>query len=300
VWWVDEATAYAESIDDPADPANDNRPVFQRHWTGVSPMEIELPGGTPLASVGHGVPALEQREKDCYTGEFGLYHTGSGPTSAPEGNPGPSCDSVVSTVKSERSTYSLNTAVMAVAEGNFGRLGPQGTYVNGNARIQLDPTVWETPGAMPEVAPSPDFVANIDRPFYDRSMSLQAWGAYGILWPVVHQHLGVAPDLGNSQLSIVPQLPPDQREISGADIRLGNRGAVDVSAKQTGNELRTTFRVDHLRVALTVGAVLPAGTTPSSVRLNGKPVAFEVVETARGNEVRVASRKSSGTLTIRL
>jgi hypothetical protein len=58
--------------------------------------------------------------------------------------------------------------------------------------------------------------------------------------------------------------------------------------------------VDHLRVALTVGAVLPPGATPSSVKLNGKPVEFEVVETTRGNEVRVASKKSSGTLTIHL
>ncbi|MDQ3789312.1 MAG: glycogen debranching protein, partial [Actinomycetota bacterium] len=109
VWWAGgDANGYSESIDDPADPANDNRPVFQRHWTGVTPMEIELPGGNALASPTHGPVALAQREKPCYTGEFGLYHTGSGPTSAPEGNPGPSCDSVVSTVKSERSTYSLN------------------------------------------------------------------------------------------------------------------------------------------------------------------------------------------------
>ena len=51
VWWAGgDANGYSESIDDPTDPANDNRPVFQRHWTGVSPMEIELPGGTPLAS----------------------------------------------------------------------------------------------------------------------------------------------------------------------------------------------------------------------------------------------------------
>jgi hypothetical protein len=207
---------------------------------------------------------------------------------------------VVSTVKSERSTYSLNTAVMAVAEGNFGRLGPQRTYVTGNARIQLDPAVWETPGAMPEVAPSPDFVANIDRPFYDRSMSLQAWGAYGILWPVVHQHLGVAPDLGNDRLAIVPQLPSGQSVISGSDIRLGARGAVDVTAERAGTELRTTYRVDHLRVALTVGAVLPPGTTPASVKLNGKAVEFEVVETARGNEVRVVTTRSAGTVTVRL
>lgn len=297
-WWVDAASAYAESIDDPADPANDNRPIFQRHWTGVTPMEIELPGGTPLASPAHGQTALAQREKNCYTGEFGLYHTGSGPTSAPEGNPGPSCDGVVSTVKSERSTYSLNTAVMAVAEGNFGRLGPQRTYTTGNARIQLDPTVWETPGAMPEVAPSPDFVANIDRPFYDRSMSLQAWGTYGTLWPVVHQWLGVAPSLGTGTLSVVPQLPPDQKSASGKNIRLGVRGSVDVSAELKGDRLTTTVRLDA-KAALTVGAVLPVGKQPAKVTYNGKPVKYTTVQTTRGTEVRAAVG-GSGSLVITL
>ena len=48
---------------------------------------------------------------------------------------------------------------------------------------------------MPEIAPSPDFAANIDQPFTERS-SAQAWGTYGVLWPVVHYELGVAPDLG--------------------------------------------------------------------------------------------------------
>lgn len=298
-WWAGgDANAYAESIDDPADPANDNRPVFQRHWTGVSPMEIELPGGTPLAGQANGTTALAQREKDCYTGEFGLYHTGSGPTSAPEGNPGPSCDGVVSTVRSERSTYSLNTAVMAVAEGNFGRLGPQRTYTTGNARIQLDPSVWETPGAMPEVAPSPDFVANIDRPFHDRSMSLQAWGSYGVLWPVVHQYLGVAPDLGNGRLSVIPQLAADRDRIAGADIRLGN-GSVDVTVTRDGDRLRVSARPHRVRAELTVGAVLPAGTRPVSVGFDGRPVAYDLVRTSRGLEVR-ADVRHGGTLEVRL
>ena len=40
---------------------------------------------------------------------------------------------------------------------------------------------WEMPGAMPEIVPSPDFEANINRLFTERSMVLQAWGAYGAL-----------------------------------------------------------------------------------------------------------------------
>jgi hypothetical protein len=44
--------------------------------------------------------------------------------------------------------------------------------------------------------------------------------------------------------------------------------------------------VRHLSAALTIGAVLPAGKTVSSVTLNGAPVAYHVVTTARGQEVR--------------
>jgi hypothetical protein len=35
---------------------------------------------------------------------------------------------------------------------------------------------------MPEIVPGGDFGANIDRLFTERSMVMQAWGAYGVLW----------------------------------------------------------------------------------------------------------------------
>ncbi len=306
-WWVPQGIGYAESIDDPANPANDNTPVFQRHWTGVTPMEagpiasISMLDPASRSSVDKGNQALAQRERDCYNGEYGTFHTGTGPTSAPAGNPGPSCDPLVSTVASERATYSLNTAVMAVAEGNFGRMGPQQQrrYTTGNARIQLDPKVWETPGAMPEVAPSPDFKANIDRPFYDRSMALQAWGTYGTLWPVVHQQLGVDPDLGNGTFSVVPQVPDGQRTISGRRILLGG-GSVDVTATHD----RTTYRVDvesrSLRGTLVVGSVLPQGSTVTGVQLNGKPVSYSLITTTRGTEVHVNASSADAHLEVRV
>ncbi len=296
-WWFPAGFGYADSIDDPANPANDNTPIFQRHWIGVTPMEVELtrPGGpaTPLASPDHAQVALDQREKPCYTGEFGLFHTGTGPTSDPAGNPGPSCDSVVSTVKAERSTFSLNTAIMAVAEGNFGRLGAdrQGVYTTGNARIQLDPSVWETPGAMPEIAPSPDFVANIDRPFYDRSMALQAWGAYGVLWPVVHQQLGVSPDAGRHWLSVVPQIPPGQPSVAGRNIAVGH-GSVDVTASRDGTGLRTDVSLRSDDLGLTIGAVLLPGAEVREVTLDGAPATYQLVTTARGTEVRVTTTEA--------
>lgn len=113
---------------------------------------------------------------------------------------------------------------------------------------------------MPEIAPSPDFRANIDRGFVDRSMMLQAWGTYGTLWPVVRQQLGVSPDLGNGRLAIVPQLPAGQTSASGSNIRVGS-GHLDVTSSLVRQRLRTTVRVDGVSAALTVGAVLPSGSS---------------------------------------
>jgi hypothetical protein len=303
-WYGGDANAYADSVDDPANPANDNTKIFQRHWIGVTPMEavLTLPDGTtrPLASLEHGNIGLDQRELPCYTHPNGMYHTGTGPTSAPSGNPGPSCDSVVSAVGSERSIFGLNTSIIAVGEGNFGRMGPdqQQHYTTANARIQLDPSLWETPGAMPEIAPSPDFTANIDRAFVDRSMNLQAWGTYGVLWPVIAQQLGVTPALGHGRLAVVPQLPDGQNSIAGSDIRLGG-GSLDVSASRAAGVLSTTVAATGLAsVAFTLGAVLPDGASVASVLLDGAPAPFVLVQTTRGTEVRVAAGAATGTHTL--
>ena len=302
-WWYGGDThQFADSIDDPGNAANDNTKILQRHWTGVTPMDAELVRDgqvtRPLATDEHGQEALEQRQRDCYSGELGLYHTGTGPTSALGGNKGPSCDSAVSIVQSERSIFSLNTGIMAVAEGNFGRLGAdqQQRYTTGNARIQLDPNVWEMPGAMPEIAPSPDSKANIDRPLYERSMVLQAWGTYGTLWPVVHQQLGISPDLGRDQLTVVPQIPDGQSRNAGRNIRLGD-GSVDVTAERQPSTLRTTV-TRHLSADLLIGHVLPSGAVVASVTLDGVPVKYNLRSTARGDDVVVDAGKGTATRTL--
>ncbi len=302
-WWYGATTAqYADSIDTPNNGVNDNTKIFQRHWTGLTPVEAELvtpgqPAG-PLASLPHARLAVAKRESACYSGEFGLYHTGTGATSDPAGNPGPTCDSAVSTVVSERSIFTLNTSIMAVAEAALGRLGEAQLqrYTTANARVQLDPSVWEVPGDMPEIAPSPDFPANIDHKFTERSMALQAWGTYGILWPVVHFELGVAPDLGRGRVQVVPQIPAGQQRIAGSNISLG-AGSIDVTASRSAGTLRTTVS-RHGAVQLTVGAVLPAGGTVKAVSLDGRAVPYRMVPTARGREVLVAA--GAGAATVRL
>ncbi|HEX6922031.1 MAG TPA: glycogen debranching protein, partial [Actinomycetes bacterium] len=41
-WYGGDAHQYADSIDDPDNPANDNTKILQRHWIGVTPMDAEL------------------------------------------------------------------------------------------------------------------------------------------------------------------------------------------------------------------------------------------------------------------
>ena len=308
-WWFGRqgATQYADSLDRPP-VGGPNDQIFQRHWIGVTPMDVDLltedgrtvPG---LATREHGVAALEERELGCYTDTFGMYHTGTGPTSAETGNPGPTCDRHVSEVPSERVIFTLNTAIMAVGEGNYGRPGEdrQRHYTDANARLQFIPD--EQPGAMPEIAPSPDYGRSINRPFNERAMVLQAWGAYGTIWPVVHQHLGVRPDMGRGELEVTPQVPPGTPRLSGENIRLGEAG-VSVSAEDAGNTHTTVVAPDpDLALAeLRIGHTVPRRAEVLTVTLNGEPVVdFEVRRTNRGKEVfvRVPAPSDEQTLVVK-
>lgn len=276
-WWLSRVPGYADSLREPR-----NQRLMQRHWIGATPMEAELtrdgsalPG---LAGPSHGRRALALREEDCYGDAFGLFHTGD-----------KGCDPAKSTAPAEKQTFTLNTAIMAVGEGNYGRLGPkqQQRFTTANRRLQL-PRPEEQPGAMPEIAPSPGYGASLAKPLNERAMVLQAWGAYGTAWPVVHQQLGVRPELGFGRLEVVPQVPGGQKRVAGRGIRLGRDGSVDVAAGVSGNRYETTV-LARLPVRLRVGVTLPAGKTVDGVQLNGKAVRVSRRRTNRGLEVTAAA-----------
>ena len=293
-WWFGStADQYADSLRNP-----DNTKVFQRHWIGVTPVEAEIrrpgrPAG-PLAPRGHARALVKKRQTECYSGQYGLFHTGTGATTSPDGNTGATCDTATSSVKAERAVFTLNTSIMAVAEAALGRMAPTQLrrYTTGNAKVQVDPKVWEIPGAMPEISPSPDFGANIEKKFTERSSGLQAWGAYGILWPVVHYQLGVSPDAGRGRFTVVPQIPSGQYKVAGRHIRIGT-GAVNVTALRGNGRLETVVRQDR-RYQLKIGALLPAGRHVGSVTVDGHKAPYRVVSTARGREVRVNGGKGLG------
>jgi hypothetical protein len=274
-WWMPSIPQFADSLADPA-----NTQLMQRWWTGVTPMEAELyPGGVPqpgLVPPSEALPALALRETSCYSGTYGMYVEG-----------GPGCDPGTYQGHTQQA-YTLNTGVMAVGLGNYGLLGPgqQQRYTGDLAQLQLG-TVAEQPGAMPEIGPSPDFTANIDQPFNERSSLDQAWGTYGVLWPVVHQQLGVGPQLGDGLLEVLPEVPPGQSSVSARNIRAGT-GSVDVSATHNGSSWATTVTA-RLACTLHAGATLPSGAQISQVTLNGSPAAYTVRDTNAGRQVFVST-----------
>ncbi|MFL6138065.1 MAG: glycogen debranching protein [Frankiaceae bacterium] len=278
-WWMPGIPQHADSLENPG-----NVKTQQRWWIGVTPMEAELhenghavPG---VAAISRANAALRLRQTSCYSGAFGLYVQG-----------GAGCDPAPPPASDNRSAFSLNTAVMAVGEGNYGRMGldQQQRYTTANARLMLRPD--EQPGALPEIAPSPAFTRNIDQPFTSRSMVMQAWGSYGLLWPVVHQQLGVRPDLGVGRLEVVPQVPSRQSSIAGSDIRVG-RGFVDVAATHVGSVCTTTVSA-VVGARLVIGHRLPLSATVRSVTLNGQPAAYRIRRGHRGQEVLVAAPTGS-------
>jgi hypothetical protein len=302
-WWDADANQYADSLIDPG-----NVQSFQKHWIGQVPMEAELTTDGDNVSPGvathdHGTTALAGRETSCFSGDrpgnLGLYHTGCG--GGPDG-------------QGSFNIFSLGTGIQAVGEGNYGRLGKdeQQRYTDANAETMLGEPITggtpdEQPGAMPEIFPSTPTVPNavgtppnIDRCWTCRSMFMQAWGNYGTAWSVIHQQLGVRPFLNESQLQVVPQVPPDQPSVEGSDIRLG-RGSVDVFAAHAGN--RYTTKVDASRTPvheLLIGHTLPRDARPKAVLLDGHRLRqYDARLTNRGFEVVVAAEPGARhTLTI--
>ncbi len=289
-WWDAQAQQYADSLLDPGNTQN-----YQKHWIGVVPMEAQLTRGDNVAPgvapAGHATTALNTRQTPEFSGvrpgNLGLFHTGVGGGSDGAG---------------DFEIFSLTTSIMAVGEGNYGRLGPgqQQRYTDANAETMFSEpatgnTPDEQPGAMPEIFPStPQFdpskgiPANINRCWTCRSMFMQAWGNYGTAWSVVNQQLGVRPFLGDSALQVVPQVPQGQPSVAGSNIRLG-AGSADVFASRSGNLYTTKLQLHGLRLkSVQIGHTLPAGSRPQNIRLDGSRVHHATVtQTNRGVEVTV-------------
>ncbi|MEO8954808.1 MAG: glycogen debranching protein, partial [Ktedonobacteraceae bacterium] len=109
-----------------------------------------------------------------------------------------------------------------------------------------------------------------------------------VLWPVVHQQLGVDPQLGDGLLEVLPNVPSGQTTVSGTAIRVGS-GTINVTATHSGKSWTTTVTSHGNSCTMHVGATLPSGSTVQSVTLNGSPATYVIRDTNAGREVFVST-----------
>ncbi len=291
-WWMEDQKLHADSL------GEDDEKIQQKHWITSTPMDAVLtkdgktvPG---LASYANGTRSLALHETPCFSGERpdnqGLFHTGCG--GGPEG-------------KGELQIFSLNTAIQAVGEGNYGRLGAgqQQRYTDANVETMFSEpatggTPDEMPGAMPEILPSPAFGKNIDRCWTCRSMFIQAWGNMGTAWPVVHQQLGVRPDMGRGKLEVVPQVPSSS-PIAASNVRVGKGALKLVQASREGRRYVTTVDAGSAGAKkLRIGHTLPRDARVDRVTLDGRTVGWKQRKTNRGLEVTAKGKPGRHTFAV--
>jgi glycogen debranching enzyme len=278
-WWVAKDSLYADSLCSAADVTSGTGPctragqkLQEKYWIDATPME------TGLAPSSDANKALNYMQSGTFTGAGGLYQAGKNGGADGHG---------------DLRIWTLPTSVMAVAEGNYGRVDDSLTYVDDIARL-LD---LEMPGALPEMAPSPAY-----DPFQNmtsRAMFMQAWSAYGIQWPVIHDFLGIDPNVPDKAITVIPDPPSTWSGLSVSDLRVGS-GSMSVSEQRTG--LSYTIQVTVPKgFSLTIGQVIPSGLHVESVILDGTSAVYSVVDTSRGEEVHVtASTNVSHSLVVAL
>ena len=193
-----------------------------------TPMEAELTvKGRPvpgLTTFDHGTRSLALHETPCFSGERpfnrGLFHTGcgGGPTGAGE----------LHDLRAEhRDPVGRRGQLRAARPSSAATRRPRSSRCSPSRPRAACPTSSRARSRDP--ARRPTFGKNIDRCWTCRAMFIQAWGHYGSAWPVVHQQLGVRPDLGRGELEVIPQLPSERSRSPG-----GGSGSATASSDWCG------------------------------------------------------------------
>lgn len=267
-WWIASQNLYADSLcvgTEGSSCTQAGEQLQQRWWTSVAPME------QGVATADHANAALTTMEGPTFTGSCGLYVDGVG---GPSGTGGQTC-------------YLVNTGAMAVGEANYGRMSQSASYMD---KVANQLTV-EMPGSLPELAQSSQY--NPYEAFTSRANVMQAWSSYGLLWTTAHDILGVQPDAPGHSLTVAPDLPSSWPTASVQHLGVGS-DQLSVSASRGSDRVETDVSGAQ-GLALTIGAVIPPGSSVSSVTLDGRPVAHTTSTTNRGTEVLVTDPDSSGT-----
>jgi hypothetical protein len=274
-WWIPSIGLFADSLalsqmvltDPPATVGTS--PGYTQlqglNWIDVAPME------TNFALPGDAAMAFPQLESSTFTGPTGFFQQGRSLPAIP----------------GDLEASAVNTGAVAIAEANYGRMDQSLRYIE----FVADELDVEQPGALPELFDSPDYKYFSGGNPFGGAMVMQAWSSYGIHWPLVELYLGIKPDAPAKTLAVVPDLPGSWKELSINNLHVGS-DQIAASVKRAGINYVTTVSAPA-GWRLTIGYTFPLNTQIKSVRLNNSPVAFQIVNTNRGEEIHVQTNSGS-------
>jgi glycogen debranching enzyme len=203
----------------------------ERPWL-LKHMIAATPMETGLATPEHARQALRRLESDEFNGPWGIYLN----------------------AETEHVSMTLPNGLMAVAEARYGRMDRALAYC-----YKIAGTIARRmPGASSDIPP-------------DGGCFIQAWSAYGIIWPVVHYFLGFQPDAAKRRACFAPQLPGSWHTARLQDVRVGS-ARMNLSVSGAENGLQIVLETSDPSYEITLGWAWPAGREPRRVTLNGTAV----------------------------
>ena len=221
-----------------------NERIQQKHWIGVTPMEIELtddgetvPG---LAPADHG-DHRAGRARDAVLQRRRARSTRASSTPAA---------AAARTARASGSIFSLNTAIQAVGEGNYGRSAAAARYTDANVgadvparraagRAARDPAVDRTRTRTSTAAGrAARWSCRPGATTAPRGRSSTSSSACGRRW-------------ARAGSTSCRRCRTGQPSVAGRNIRLGD-GSVDVAATARSTTVSVRTRLRELRIGLTL------------------------------------------------
>ena len=267
----------------------------RKHWIGVTPMEAELTVDRERC------PAWRRRRtatrpsrsaRPCASAASVPSTSGCSTPGAAAGRTArASARSSGSTPRSRRSARATTAGSAPVSSALHRRRGRahvrpavHGRHAGRAARLAAgDP-------ALARLRPRRAERRQDHRCWSCRAMFVQAWGHYGTVWPVVHQQLGVRPDLGRGRLEIVRR--SRRRHRSRARTSGSARERCGGSSRRGRGTCTGRRSIPATRGSSgCTSATLTGARGWRKVRLDGRRTRYQVRQTNRGEEVVVKTRR---------
>jgi len=160
---------------------------------------------------------------------------------------------------------SINTGLLALSAARYGHVDAALDLIGKLTKAFS----YRTPGSVAEALP-------------DKWCFLQLWSNVGLVSPIVECFLGIEPRAGEKKLRVMPNLPTAWNQVEVRRLRIGDV-AFDIRASREDKAYSIGIIAGASGWTIQAGFVLPSGTDPKALWLNGQPGEWRMQQTHAGS-----------------